>query len=586
MDVMELLRLEGIDPEKRAVVSREELRIVLEALAAPSASLNEISARFSMAFSVPARFRGCCALVILLRDYLLTLPQRLAVYFILFDVYRKHPLGVNPFVPVFINALSPGAGVAPAERRFAQQLLLSSTTDEAIGQRVPAALAEDLAASTAALKTPDLSVIISEYEESVPAVPLLRQAERWPVVIDAAGAAARVKGRRAIALAMAADSARSGAGDAAAASRSSMGSQAAEAASSAPETPLSVDALPSLQPASVAASLRLPLVPGESVRAEGTEAGALSALTVAAALGRIASQEAANAASAGESRSGSAGPAGPRPSRSVTDPAADLRGGIALVPPALMAAAALDLPTPAAEGADTLFGLAGLAPVFARPPPPLVGSAAEELAWLDPVEMPPLLWEAGMGGSADAAKEVRALMTRALAETLHEGEVARIRALLDANPPAVFESGLSPANLPLLVQRNAIVAVQSLKLVRGSAQSEDFLSALVKMPMTLESMEVVNRIAADAGLPTHLLHVYISNCISLCDTLTDNHRQSRHVRLVCVFLQSLIRSRVLNVRDLFVEVKAFCISNSHIKEANNLFKLLRKSEEPGGAGDA
>ncbi len=33
MDVMELLRLEGIDPEKRAVVSREELRIVLEALA-------------------------------------------------------------------------------------------------------------------------------------------------------------------------------------------------------------------------------------------------------------------------------------------------------------------------------------------------------------------------------------------------------------------------------------------------------------------------------------------------------------------------------------------------------------------------
>ena len=33
MGVMELLRLEGIDPEKRAVVSREELRVVLEALA-------------------------------------------------------------------------------------------------------------------------------------------------------------------------------------------------------------------------------------------------------------------------------------------------------------------------------------------------------------------------------------------------------------------------------------------------------------------------------------------------------------------------------------------------------------------------
>ena len=239
------------------------------------------------------------------------------------------------------------------------------------------------------------------------------------------------------------------------------------------------------------------------------------------------------------------------------------------------------------------------------PPPPYMPEDEEELIWMNPLDSEhKFIFDDSVSPESNHSKNgnsessdpvtvqnqqrLKELLEFAFKTPLLNDQLHQVKQELKICKDVSFLRFCLP-HLAELVENNPITAVEVLLKVlidsQGEGQMLEFLKELVNIPMSVHSMEVVNRLTNEVELSPEFIHLYITNCIQTCEGIEDKFMQNRLVRLLCVFLQSLIRNKIVNVSDLMVEVQAFCIEFSGIREAAALFRLM-KSLDTASASNA
>lgn len=77
------------------------------------------------------------------------------------------------------------------------------------------------------------------------------------------------------------------------------------------------------------------------------------------------------------------------------------------------------------------------------------------------------------------------------------------------------------------------------------------------------------------SIPPHVAPSFVCRCMASCAAAADRHAQTRLVRAVCELIRSLVSARTLRLAELSVEIQAFCVEFSRVREAAGLFRELK-----------
>jgi hypothetical protein len=119
----------------------------------------------------------------------------------------------------------------------------------------------------------------------------------------------------------------------------------------------------------------------------------------------------------------------------------------------------------------------------------------------------------------------------------------------------------------------------SLFLTNGSkAQRRELLTALEFLSISLGSLEMLNDLVVKSRLlsadeTTRLVHGVLSNGIRAAESLESRHTQSRLVRLLVLFLQSVLRYEVVGIADVYYLVQDLGVKFMFVKEARELWRV-------------
>ncbi|KRZ41780.1 CCR4-NOT transcription complex subunit 11, partial [Trichinella pseudospiralis] len=140
-----------------------------------------------------------------------------------------------------------------------------------------------------------------------------------------------------------------------------------------------------------------------------------------------------------------------------------------------------------------------------------------------------------------------------------------------------------------LVELNPQISVEILLKLNSIQRADEYFSKLLCIKISLQSLEVVNRLASKqasflfsvfygTSLPCGFLLKFVLQCFAFCSQAKDRFVQGNLVRLISLFTVSLLNRKLLAVEEIMIEAQTFCLEFSDVVEAADLYKLLKELE--------
>ncbi|KAI7863170.1 hypothetical protein BDF14DRAFT_1396049 [Spinellus fusiger] len=145
------------------------------------------------------------------------------------------------------------------------------------------------------------------------------------------------------------------------------------------------------------------------------------------------------------------------------------------------------------------------------------------------------------------------------------------------DPEVVGLCKLNPEDMPQWVELNLLLACELLPLFLKRSDTEDYLQAMLNVPITGHSIEFVHHLATcpdSCCLSNEFLHMYISKSILSCEILNKGAWQDRQVKLVTNFIQSFLEKHIIPMEEYLVEIQSFCIGYLRFKGVAVLFRMV------------
>uniref|UniRef100_A0A1I7XSA2 CCR4-NOT transcription complex subunit 11 n=1 Tax=Heterorhabditis bacteriophora TaxID=37862 RepID=A0A1I7XSA2_HETBA len=107
-----------------------------------------------------------------------------------------------------------------------------------------------------------------------------------------------------------------------------------------------------------------------------------------------------------------------------------------------------------------------------------------------------------------------------------------------------------------------------------------YMRIMLGMEVSVQCLEIIIRVYMNIpDLSTQPLNEYVRYCIRSCqDRDLSGFQQIRLVRLVCLLLSSLIKERILKVKDVFIELHQFVLKFTQHRETTALYQAVLEAQ--------